>query len=135
MYFTGCHKATLCLGHADMQLAHTSACNSPGNLVRDTVTVCRYAWLASSAAVRTGQREDPSQQCCASTGLVAGCAGLAEPTMDTAHPKNHTFRAFRVQGVVHPPAAAQLACMNRMLCALHFCPLHAYASWSHVQAT
>ena len=30
----------------------------------------------------------------------------------------------------HPPST-QLSCMNRMLCALHFCPLHAYASWSH----
>ena len=40
-----------------------------------------------------------------------------------------------ILSTLRPPAAAQLACMNRMLCALHFCPLHAYASWSHVQAT
>ena len=29
------------------------------------------------------------------------------------------------------PAAAQFSCTNRMDCALHFWPLHAYASWSH----
>ena len=33
------------------------------------------------------------------------------------------------------PAATQLSCMKRIDCAEHFCPLHAYASWSHTCAT
>ena len=33
------------------------------------------------------------------------------------------------------PKRTQLLCANKMDWALHFWPLHAYASWSHCQAT
>ena len=33
------------------------------------------------------------------------------------------------------PDSFQFSCMNMTLCAEHFWPLQAYASWSHCQAT